>query len=516
MKKYLVYFLILVITLLIPFAGETFSASADNLSANDFPAGFYEGSNWKTLTSDIGTDAVSLADGSVRFVNTNKSYKTGPFKNSRVSFMLKAGGDWSMRIRASESSNNGEYYVLGVGWGELNLQKSESNGKWLAKFPKNTGYEANKWCRFDIEFIDETDKTTIRIYINGNKVNLLPGDEWPNVTVSNGDFIDTKPIQKGDYWLVKVWGISNTLQLKSVANKDKSDSLVKKVACVGDSITAGAGASDYWTTNYPSQLQKLLGKGYNVMNFGNSGKTLIKTFDDPYWNTEEFKASKSFNPDIVVIMLGTNDSKTHQWKSSSKSQFISHLTELVKTYKSLPSSPKVIIATSPAAFSTTYNISNDNITKDIVPAQKQVAQEQGCTVVDINALTQNKKSMFSDGIHPNDSGYSLIASSIKDAILSGKSVTATTIKSTTKKAATSAQTTQAESTVTESPESTDYPVTDNETEQNVTDEADKDAGTDSDGGGSVVKIVIIVMVIVILAAGGICTYFFVIKKKTAN
>jgi len=425
MKKRLTHFLILLVALVLPFTSSVF-ASAETLSANDFSEEFYDGTKWKTLDSDIGTDVVSLADGSIRFVFTNKSFKTGTFKNSRVSFMLKAGPDWSMRFRASESSNNGDYYLLGFGWGRLNLQKSSSGGKWLANFPDDTGYEVNKWCRFDIEFIDEPGKTTIRIYINGKKVELLPGDAFDNITVSNGDFIDTNPIQTGDYWIVKVWGISNTLQIKPVANEDKPDSLVKKVACVGDSITAGAGASDYWTTNYPSQLQQLLGKGYNVMNFGNSGKTLVKTLDDPYWNTEEFTASKNFNPDIVVIMLGTNDSKDYQWSADKKAQFKSDLIELVNTYKNLPSAPKVYIATSPVAIGNDFGVSNTNLANDIVPLQKEVANELGCKLIDINQLTKDRNDIFADGIHLNDQGYALIAGAVRDAIAPNESDDTTT------------------------------------------------------------------------------------------
>jgi len=44
------------------------------------------------------------------------------------------------------------------------------------------------------------------------------------------------------------------------------------VACVGDSITAGANASDV-SKNYVSQLQVLLGNTVQVKNFGHSGAT---------------------------------------------------------------------------------------------------------------------------------------------------------------------------------------------------------------------------------------------------
>src|SRR5690606_38894849 len=49
-----------------------------------------------------------------------------------------------------------------------------------------------------------------------------------------------------------------------------------KVACVGDSITAGLGIADPGTQSYPAQLQALLGSGYTVQNYGDSGRTLMK------------------------------------------------------------------------------------------------------------------------------------------------------------------------------------------------------------------------------------------------
>src|SRR5579885_3646478 len=55
-----------------------------------------------------------------------------------------------------------------------------------------------------------------------------------------------------------------------------------RVACVGDSITYGAGIKDREHNSYPAQLQKLLGDGYEVRNFGVNGRTLLSKGDLPY------------------------------------------------------------------------------------------------------------------------------------------------------------------------------------------------------------------------------------------
>ena len=49
-----------------------------------------------------------------------------------------------------------------------------------------------------------------------------------------------------------------------------------KIACIGNSITYGAGVSNREQNAYPKQLQAMLGDAYFVENFGVSGNTLLK------------------------------------------------------------------------------------------------------------------------------------------------------------------------------------------------------------------------------------------------
>ena len=86
-----------------------------------------------------------------------------------------------------------------------------------------------------------------------------------------------------------------------------------KVACVGDSITAGYLASNA-SFAYPGRLQAQLdakfGAGsYLVSNFGAGGATLQKRADSPYWNRTQFAQWVNGTYDIVIMMLGTNDAK---------------------------------------------------------------------------------------------------------------------------------------------------------------------------------------------------------------
>ncbi len=94
------------------------------------------------------------------------------------------------------------------------------------------------------------------------------------------------------------------------------------VACVGDSITAGTGASSS-AKNYPGDLQGLFGSSVKVSNFGHSGATMLSTGNTPYIKQSEYTSATSFvsgagaNAVVdVIIMLGTNDSKPVNWNAS--------------------------------------------------------------------------------------------------------------------------------------------------------------------------------------------------------
>ena len=107
------------------------------------------------------------------------------------------------------------------------------------------------------------------------------------------------------------------------------------VICVGDSITYGAGVSETLDTEtWPIQLQNLLGNEYNVINLGINGRTLLKEGDYPYTENQAYQTSLNSNADIVLIMLGTNDSKPQNWNAEL---YKTELIELIQTYQALDS-----------------------------------------------------------------------------------------------------------------------------------------------------------------------------------
>jgi lysophospholipase L1-like esterase len=202
-----------------------------------------------------------------------------------------------------------------------------------------------------------------------------------------------------------------------------------KVACIGDSITAGYGNGV--TTPYPAVLQNLPGSGYTVNNYGVSGTTLLKRGDNPYRNTWQYTDSSNWLPNIVVIMLGSNDSKSYNWQYES--EFVPNYEELINHYKSLSSHPVVYVATSPTVYNGTtgnFGITNQVVTGQVVPLTRQAANETGCTIIDVNTATLGMPLNFPDYVHPNDAGYLVIAKTIFNVISVGAPTPTPTTKPT--------------------------------------------------------------------------------------
>ena len=186
-----------------------------------------------------------------------------------------------------------------------------------------------------------------------------------------------------------------------------------RVACIGDSITAGAGIRDR-NMHYPTQLGRLLGEGYKVINCGNSGSTLLKNGDKPFWKQRQWKAALDFNPNIVVIKLGTNDSKPQNWKL--KDQFAADYKDMIAQLQKLPAKPKIFICKPVPAFPGRWGITDKVISEEVIPITLQVAKETNCPVIDLYKALTGKKALFPDTVHPNAAGAGVMAAVIAQAI----------------------------------------------------------------------------------------------------
>ena len=186
-----------------------------------------------------------------------------------------------------------------------------------------------------------------------------------------------------------------------------------RVACVGDSITYGATIKDRKHNAYPAHLGLLLGDDYQVGNFGVNGATLLKKANRPYWNLKAYSDALEFKPHVVVIMLGTNDSKPKNWKHSD--DFVSDYTEFIKSFQSLPSKPRVILCIPAPAF-VEKGIRGSVVQQEIAPAIRQLALNNQCEIIDIHTTLIDDKKWMPDGVHPNDFGAAKIARRVYETV----------------------------------------------------------------------------------------------------
>ncbi len=118
-----------------------------------------------------------------------------------------------------------------------------------------------------------------------------------------------------------------------------------RIACIGTDITFGSGIGSRDVNSYPSQLQALLGEGFEVRNYGKNGATVLKKGENPYTQEPEYREALEFHPDIVFIELGTNDSQPHD--RVYLSGFERDYTDIVQSFLGLPSGCRVVLLLPP-------------------------------------------------------------------------------------------------------------------------------------------------------------------------
>lgn len=186
-----------------------------------------------------------------------------------------------------------------------------------------------------------------------------------------------------------------------------------RIACIGNSITHGAFIPNREKNNYPAQLQAYLGDGYEVENFGVSARTLLSKGDNPYIKTDAYKKSLAFQPDIVLIKLGTNDVKPQNWKY--KDEFMTDYQALIDSYRNLESHPRIILLTPVRCFLPDgTEISAKLIEKEIRPMVEEIAWKNKLEIVNLFNLFGDKwqQHMMPDKLHPSSIGAGRMAEKI--------------------------------------------------------------------------------------------------------
>jgi lysophospholipase L1-like esterase len=175
------------------------------------------------------------------------------------------------------------------------------------------------------------------------------------------------------------------------------------IVCFGDSLTFGTGADK--GMDYPSQLAKMIRK--TVMNEGIPGDTTTSALR----RLDRDVLSK--NPDFVLITLGGNDLKN----GVSVDLAFGNLKHIVQTIQK--HGAKVIIG----------GLMFPGIDRGFGRGYEDLAQQTGAMLVPniFEGIVKNP-DLMSDSIHPNNSGYNIIAQRFYNAIVSSEPKTTLTVK----------------------------------------------------------------------------------------
>lgn len=222
-----------------------------------------------------------------------------------------------------------------------------------------------------------------------------------------------------------------------------------RIACIGSSITKGTGLCDPATESYPAQLAAFLfANSYpavDVRNFGEGGAGVLRRCCNPYWDTDQYGDALAFDPHIVLILLGTNDSRERFWGNDEDTallhakedichsfaeeeeraaivhgelEFERDLQELVEIFGMMPAEGKIFLCTPAPLFNSSGWLSQDLLRTEIVPRIRGVASKRGLRLVELfeSSLAQ-RPDLFPDGLHPSADGARVIASLIGQVLL---------------------------------------------------------------------------------------------------
>ena len=188
-----------------------------------------------------------------------------------------------------------------------------------------------------------------------------------------------------------------------------------RIACVGDSITYGHNIPDREHQSYPARLAVLLGEKYFVRNYGSNGTTALKAGNRPYVQRPLYQAALAYKPEIVVIGLGTNDTKPQNW--THREAFVADYESIIAAFKNANPAVKVFVCIPvPDFMPGEAEIRDSVLVAEVNPMIQQIAKETGATLIDLRTPLEGRKELFPDTIHPNAEGAAIMAKTVAAAI----------------------------------------------------------------------------------------------------
>ncbi len=181
------------------------------------------------------------------------------------------------------------------------------------------------------------------------------------------------------------------------------------ICCIGDSLTYGAMpyTVERRKTTYPDILASLLGKGYEVTNYGKCGRSLISS-GLCYLNEPEYRESVRSAADMYIIMLGTNDvSLGEKWNAE---EYERNLNKVVDAYRKANPDTVIVLIAPPTVLPNEktgeYRVDISLLEGFVRDTVQKVASEKDALYMDLfEKTTDHPEWIGADGIHFTQEGY---------------------------------------------------------------------------------------------------------------
>lgn len=194
-----------------------------------------------------------------------------------------------------------------------------------------------------------------------------------------------------------------------------------RVLPIGDSITAGAGniaGGGYRKMVYEGltaqgfQVDMLgsqnlgRGRGWDRDHEGHGGKTVL------WFKPRIKKAVRRSNPDVVLVMLGTNDLNN---KARRVEYIVNDLEVVIQRIREVAPNALILVSTVPP-----FPRHAERTKKYQAMIPDMVAKQQDPFTVFVDTASGIERSELKDGVHPNTKGYRKIADAWIKALVEAK------------------------------------------------------------------------------------------------
>ncbi len=187
--------------------------------------------------------------------------------------------------------------------------------------------------------------------------------------------------------------ISLTLLTLAVASTAQTVRTLRWAAIGGSVANAG----------YPARVGVRL-PADSVISYAFSGGTVLKSGDSSYWTSGKLAQVFAYQPDIVSIQLGGNDSKSVNWGDSAN--FERDYKALIDTLSSMPSQPRILVVYPTPVWKNEAGTQSPNLLRgsvignSILPLVRKVAKDKGTDTVDLYTPFVGRQALFTDSINP--------------------------------------------------------------------------------------------------------------------